>query len=176
MYQKLRAVHLGTALFSLVFLLAYGIGAVEFAHRKWVMPPEQSEVETRRLAPGITDARILAREWRGELAAIENSPGALKFRVTTSLGRTFEINYSIATGEAAVKITTIGFLRTLAWMHTSRGNWAFAAALVSLALLTLGATGIYLWFRNHAERWIGGALVVVEVMIALGLIVSMRGG
>jgi hypothetical protein len=176
MYPKLRAVHLGTALVSLVFLLAYGIGAVEFAHRKWVMPPEQSEVETRRFAPGVTDARILAREWRGELEAVENSAGALKFRVVTSLGRTFEVTYSIATGETTVKITTIGFLRTLAWMHVSRGSWAYAAVLVSLALLTLGTTGIYLWFRNHSERWIGGALVVVEVAIALGLIVSMRGG
>jgi hypothetical protein len=61
-------------------------------------------------------------------------------------------------------------------MHVSRGSWAYAAVLVSLALLTLGTTGIYLWFRNHSERWIGGALVVVEVAIALGLIVSMRGG
>jgi len=175
-YQKLRAVHLGTALFSLAFLLAYGIGAVEFAHRKWMAGSEQSTVETRRFAPGVTDARILAREWRGELAAIENSAGALKFRVTTSLGRTFEVTYSIATGETTVKTTTVSFLRTLAWMHVSRGSWAYAAALVSLGLLTLGATGIYLWFQNHKERWIGGSLLVVEVVIALGLIVSMRGG
>jgi hypothetical protein len=175
-YQKLRAVHLGTALFSLVFLLAYGIGAVEFAHRKWMARPEESTVETRRFAPGVTDARILAREWRGELAAIENSAGALKFRVTTSLGRTFEVNYSIATGETTVKTTTVSFVRMLAWMHVSRGYWAYAAVLVSLGLLTLGATGIYLWFQNHKEQWIGGSLVVVEVVFALGLIVSMRGG
>jgi len=139
-------------------------------------PSEQSRVESRRFAPGITDARILAREWRGELVAIENSPGVLKFRVATSLGRTFEVTYLIATGETTVKITTVGFFRTLAWMHRSRGVWAYAAALVSLGLLTLGATGIYLWFQNHKERWIGGAFVVVEVVIALGLIISMRGG
>ena len=37
-YQKLRAIHLSTALFSLIFLLAFAIGAVEFAHRKWGAP------------------------------------------------------------------------------------------------------------------------------------------
>jgi hypothetical protein len=61
-------------------------------------------------------------------------------------------------------------------MHRSRGIWAVVAALVSLGLLTLGGTGIYLWFQNHKERWIGGALVVVEVGIAVGLIIWMRGG
>jgi hypothetical protein len=176
MYQKLRGLHLATALFSLVFLLAYGISAVEFAHRKWFAHPEESTVGTRRLAPGITDARVLAREWRGELEAIENSTGALKFRVTTPLGRAYEVNYSIVTGETTVKATTISFLTTLAWMHHSRGVWAFAAALVSLALLILGATGIYLWFHNHKERWIGGALVAAEVVVTVGLIISMRGG
>ena len=128
MHQKLRGLHLATALFSLVFLLAYGVSAVEFAHRKWFAHPEQSTLETRKLASGITDARVLAREWRGELESIQNSPGELKFRVTTSLGRAYEVNYSILTGETTVKITTISFLTTLAWMHHSRGIWAFVAA------------------------------------------------
>lgn len=176
MYQKLRSLHLGTALCSLVFLLAYGISAVELAHRKWFTHPERSTVETRWLKPGIEDARVLARAWRGELGPIENSPGALKFRVTTPLGRAYEVNYSMATGETTVKTTTISFLTTLVWMHHSNGMWAVAAAMVSLGLLTLGATGIYLWFHNHNERWIGCLLVAVEVGITLGLIISMRGG
>jgi hypothetical protein len=176
MYQKFRSVHLATALLSLVFLLAYAISAVEFAHRKWFGHPEQSKLETRRLASGVTDARVLAREWRGEIESIDNSPGVLKFRVSTSLGRVFEVTYSIASGDATVKTTTVSFLTRLAWMHRSRGIWALVAALVSIGLLTLGATGIYLWFQNHKERWIGGFLVVVEVGITVGLIVSMRRG
>jgi hypothetical protein len=176
MYQKLRSVHLGTALFSLVFLLAYAISAVEFAHRKWFTHPEQSQVETRRLEPGVTDARVLAGEWRGEIESIDNAPGVLKFRVTTSLGRRFDVTYSIASGETTVKTTTVSFLTRLAWMHRSRGIWAFVAAVVSLGLLTLGGSGIYLWFQNHQERWIGGVLVMVEIGITVGLIISMRGG
>ncbi len=176
MYQKLRALHLAAALFSWLFLIAFAIGAVEFAHRKWVGRGETSKVETRQFSPGINDARILAREWRGELSAIEPSPGVLKFRVTTSLGKAFEVTYSSATGEAEVKTTTPNFLRTLAWIHVSRGIWAWGSALVSLALFTLGVSGICLWFQNRKERWIGSALIVLEVGIALGLILSMRAG
>jgi hypothetical protein len=87
MHRTLRSIHLSTALFSMAFLLAYAIGAVEFAHRKWLPRSVSSTEETRKLASGVTDARILAREWRGELESVENSPGVLKFRVTTSLGR-----------------------------------------------------------------------------------------
>jgi len=175
-YQKLRGIHLATALFSLVFLLAFAIGAVEFAHRKWGGPGETSTLETRQFTPGITDARILARAWRGELSSIEPSPGVLKFRVTTSLGKAFEVSYSSVTGEATVKTTIPSFLRTFAWIHVSRGIWAYGSALVSLALITLGVSGVFLWFQNRQERWIGAALIVLEVGIALGLILSMRLG
>jgi hypothetical protein len=176
MYVTLRTLHLSTALFSLVFLLAFAIGAVEFAHRKWVGRGETSTVETRQFTPGITDARILARAWRGELSSIESSPGVLNFRVTTSLGKAFDVSYSSATGQTKVTTTTPGFLRTLAWIHVSRGIWAYGSVLVSLALITLGVTGISLWFQNRKERWIGAALIVGEVGMALGLILSMRGG
>lgn len=176
MYQKLRALHLATALFSLVFLLAFAIGAVEFAHRKWGGTGETSMVETRQFTPGITDARILARAWRGELSSIEPSADVLKFRVTTSLGKAFEVSYSNTTGKTKVKITTPGFLRTMPWIHISRGIWMYGSVLVSLALITLGVTGISLWFQNRKERWIGAVLIFGEVGIALGLILSMRGG
>jgi hypothetical protein len=176
MYQKLRSIHLSTALFSMAFLLAYAISAVEFAHRKWLPHPEHSTVETRKLAPGTTNARILARQWRGELTSVENSPGFLNFSVMTPLGRSYSVTYSIGTGDTAVKTTTKSFLTTLAFIHVSRGIWAFATAFVSLALLTLGITGLYLWFKNHSSRWIGSVLLLVGVTTAMGLIISMRSG
>lgn len=176
MYQRLRSIHLSTALFSMVFLLAYAIGAVEFAHRKWLPLSEYSTGETRKLAAGATDARILARQWRGELESVQNSPGFLKFRAMTTLGRSYNVTYSIATGDTTVKTTTNSFLKTLAFIHVSHGIWAFAAALISLAMLTLGITGLYLWFKNHSSRWIGSALLLVGVTTALGPIISMRNG
>jgi hypothetical protein len=176
MYQKLRATHVSTALFSMAFLLAYAIGAVEFAHRQWLPRSVYSTQETGQMTPGVTDARVLARQWRGELQSVENSPGFLKFRVMTGLGRSYDVSYSITTGETAVKTTTNSFLNTLVFIHVSHGIWAYAAALVSLAMLTLGVTGIRLWFRNHSSRLIGGVLLAVGVTIGLGLIISMRSG
>ena len=160
----------------LLFLLAYAVSAVDFAHRKWLPHPNRISVENSQGEPGITDARVLARQWRGELASVENVPGYLKFRVTTSLGRSRDVTYSIATGDMKVQTSTIGLFTTLAWMHIARGAWAYVAILFSLGLLTLGVTGIYLWFKNHNERWIGGAMLLAGAGVAIGLIVSMRFG
>jgi hypothetical protein len=176
MHRILRTIHLLTALFSMPFLLAYAIGAVEFAHSKWLPRSVHSTEETHKLTSGVTDARILARQWRGELESVENSPGILKFRITSSLGRSFNVNYTIATGDTTVKATANNFLNTLAFIHVSHGIWASTAALVSLALLTLGVTGLYLWFRNHSSRRIGVVALLVGVTTALGLILSMRSG
>jgi len=177
MYQKLRSIHLSTALFSMAFLSAYAISAVEFAHRKWVSHPEHSTNESRKLAAGITDARVLARQWRGELTSVENSPGLLKFQVMTPLGTSYDVTYSIATGVATVKTTTKNFLTTLAFIHAAHdGFWAVVTAGVSLALLTLAITGLYLWFQNHSSRRVGSVLLLVGVAIAAGLIISMRSG
>ena len=174
MYQKLRNIHLATSLFLLLFLVAWAISAVDFAHRKWLPHPHWISVENVKLEPGIADARVLARHWRGELAEVENSPGYLKFRVTTSLGRSRDVTYSIATGDAKVQTSTIGLFTTLAFMHIAQGVWAYVAIFFSIGLLTLGATGIYLWFKNHNERWISSALLLGGAGVAVGLIVSMR--
>jgi hypothetical protein len=176
MHRRLRSIHLSMALFSMPFLLIYAIGAVGFAHREWLPRSERPTEETRKQASGITDARILARQWRGELESVENSPGVLKFRIRTTLGRSFDVTYSIATGDTMVKTSANSFLKTLAFIHASHGIWAFTAALVSLALLTLGSTGLYLWFSNHSSRWIGVVALLVGATTALGLILSMRSG
>ena len=87
------------------FLLVYAIGAVEFAHREWLPRSVRSTEAPRKLASGITDARSLARQWRGELESVESSPDVLKFRITSTLGRSFDVTYSIATGDTTVKTT-----------------------------------------------------------------------
>lgn len=176
MYQNLRAIHLSTALFSLLFLLAFTIGAVAFAHRNWVVGGEWSHVETIRMTPGIADARVLARAWRGELGSIETSPTWIKFNVTNALGKEFDVSYSRATGDTTVNITTKGFLRTMAFIHIAHGIWVSGSVLVSVALMILGISGLLLWFQNRSERRIGVVLVTAEVLFAAGLILSMRRG
>jgi hypothetical protein len=173
----MRRIHLSISLILLLPLLAYAVSSVDFAHRKWLPHPHSTKEESRRLSPGITDARILARQWRGELADTENSPGVLKFRVMTPLGRTQEVRYSIATGDATIRTTTVGLFTTLAYIHVAHAVWAYASITFSTGLLSLGATGIYLWwFKNRGERGIGIVLLLIGVGVPLVLILSMRAG
>jgi hypothetical protein len=172
--MSLRKIHLSTGLFLLIFLLAYAISAVDFAHRKWFPHPHWTTVENRKLPSAITDARVLARQWRGELTSVETPPGQLKFRVMTPLGRGYDVTYSIATGDTNVQTTAVSFLTTLAFLHVSHGIWTFAVAVVSVGLLTLGVTGLYLWFKNRQERRIGTVLLLIGAGIPVALILSMR--
>ena len=175
MYRKLRVIHRYTALVSLPFLLVYAVSAMQFAHRKWLPLSERSTEETRHFTPGIADARVLSREFSGELTQVKASPEALRFRVV-SLSHRYDVSYSISTGNATVKFTTVSFLAMLDQIHRSKGPWSFAAAFLSLSLLLMGLTGLYLWFKNHQERWIGAALLLAGGGLTLGLILSMRGG
>ncbi len=177
MYQKLRSLHLATALFSLIFLIAYAFSSIQFAHRTWFAHPDHSTIENRQMTPGITDARILAREWRGELGEIETGAGLLKFRVMTSLGNSHEVTYSIATGAATIVTNTVGLGTQMAFVHVAHGIWAVIAGMwFRSRLLIMGISGIYLWFKNHKERWIGAALLLAGAAFSIGLIISMRFG
>jgi hypothetical protein len=69
----------------MAFQLAYATSAVEFADRKWLPLSEYSTEETRKLAPGITEARILARQRRGELTSVEIPPGLFFAYVATPI-------------------------------------------------------------------------------------------
>ena len=184
MYQKLRNVHLSTALFCLAFLLMYGVSAVQMAHRRWWPVAERVTEWSVRLPAGITDARVAARALaiRGELPAIRISPGALRFRQVRP-GTVHQVEYSAATGEAKVRATDAGFAGMLNRLHQVQGMWhgypllnvwSAVLGIVSLGLLVMGGTGLYLWFRNHSERWIGVVLLGAGGGLALILIVWMR--
>jgi hypothetical protein len=184
MYRKLRTIHLCTALFLCAFLLAYAISAVQLAHRQWIRQTEHTTVENLALTPGMTDARLVARElmdryrMRGELTFVEPP----SFRVAR-LGTVYEVAYSAATGVANVRTSTRGFMSVLNFIHISRGFshgyapmnlWTVTLVLVSIGLLTLGASGLYLWFKNRSERVVGAILLTAGAGMAAILIVSMR--
>jgi hypothetical protein len=185
MYQKLRKVHLVTALFCLAFLLMYGVSAVQMAHRRWWPVRERVTEWSVQLPAGITDARVAAHALtiRGELTSIRTSPGAIRFRLVRP-GTVNRVEYSAGTGEAKVRATDAGFPGMLNRLHQVQGMWheypllnvwSAVLGMVSLGLLVLGGTGLYLWFQNHAERWIGAVLLGVGGGLAAVLIVWMRG-
>lgn len=186
MYPKLRGTHLYTGLFCLAFLAMYGISGVQMAHRRWFPIAERVSERSFRLASGMGDARVVARELpvRGELTAVRVTASGLRFRMVRP-GTVCDVDYSSATGEAKVRTATAGFVGMLNRIHQTQGlwhdygllnAWAGMLAVVSLGLLAMGATGICLWFRNQAERWIGCLLLAAGAGVAGALIVSMRMG
>ncbi len=186
MYQKLRNIHLGAGLFSLAFLLMYGVSAVQMAHRRWWPIRERVAERSVWLQPGLDDARAAARGLaiRGELMAVRTAPGALHFRIARP-GTVAQVDYSAGTGEARIRTVDSGLWGFLNRLHQVQGMgheyaalrvWPALLGLVSLGLLVLGATGLYLWFRNRSERWIGTVLLAAGGGLATFLIVWMRSG
>ncbi len=171
MHKLLRNTHLLTGLFGCLFVLMYGLSAIQMAHNKWFpMKPRVSE-QSYTLA-GSLDARAVARELmdrhgvRGDLAQVAGT----NFRIVRP-GAVCEVRYDASTGEAKVKTNTAGFWGMLNRLHHVRGLWHEYAlinlwggfvALISLAMFLLGATGIYLWFKLYNERVIGLVIMIAS--------------
>lgn len=188
MYRYLRNTHLFLGLFSCLFLLMYGVSAVQMAHSRWFgLKPRTSEVSFS-LAPGETNARAVARELmerhdlRGELGQVRSSPAGLNFRITRP-GTIYEVDYAAATGRTAAKVNVASFMGMLNRIHHVHGVrheygllnvWGYMVAVVSVMLLVIGATGVYLWFRIHKERTIGGVIFGAGLLFSLTLLVLVR--
>jgi hypothetical protein len=190
MFKTIRTIHLCTGLFSLAFVLLYGVSAVQMAHSGWFnMRPRISE-QLFEITPGLNDARAAARELmdhyslRGELREIRPSPSALKFRIVRP-GAVYEVAYAPDTGRAQVKTSMAGIAGLINRIHHATGLWhgyalsniwTAMAGILSIALFTLGATGLYLWFKNVRERRIGGIILGFGLVLTIALIASMRAG
>jgi len=188
MYSKLRTIHLCTAMFSLAFLVMYTVSAVQMSHTRWFNNRPSVSESRLSIAPGLGDARaaaheLIARGLRGELRTIQTATAQrLVFRIVRP-GTVYDITYTAASGEAAVKTSVSGVLGYLNRLHHIEGLWhewplfnvwgAFVG-LVSVALFAMGLSGLYLWFQNRRERRIGAVLLTAAVLFTGSLIVSMR--
>lgn len=188
MYKWIRNTHLLIGLFAFLFLLMYGVSAVQMAHNRWFNnKPAVTESEIAVTA-GVTDARAVARELmdrhglRGELAQVRKSGDGLSFRVVRP-GTVYEVAYSPETGNAKVKTNVANLMGMLNRIHHIGGLWhdftlthvwAVFVGLVSLALILLSLTGIYLWFKIHSERVVGVILLTLSLGYSLTLIVLIR--
>src|SRR5689334_17967962 len=112
-YRYFRNAHLLLGSFCSLFVLLYGLSAVQFAHRwsKAQLPVTEVEV---RLAPNTSDARVVARELmlhhgvRGELEAATHTPAGFTMRFRRT-GAIHNVQYSGQTGSTTIRTTRNNF-------------------------------------------------------------------
>jgi hypothetical protein len=191
MYQKIRTIHRLLASIGLPFLLVYGISAVQMAHGTWFNLKPAIRESRLSLAPGLTDARVIARDVgsqaagvRGELTNVQKNAAGVTLRLVLP-GTVHEVQYQEASGEVKLKTSVSGVMGMLNRLHHAAGFWhepltmklwALAVAVVSTALLLLGTTGVYMWFARRSERILGAALLAVNLVVVIVLLGLMRSG
>jgi hypothetical protein len=189
MYPKIRAIHRLLASIGLPFLLVYGISAVQMAHGTWFNLKPAIRESRLSLAPGLTDARVIARDVgsqaagvRGELTNIQKNAGGVTLRLVLP-GSVHEVQYREASGEVKLKTSVSGVMGMLNRLHHAAGLWhepltmrlwGIVVAVVSSALLLLGVTGVYMWFARKSERVLGAALLAVNLVVAIVLLGVIR--
>lgn len=189
MYKTIRNVHLLLASMSLPFLLMYGVSAVQMAHGTWFDMKPAIREQRLSLAPGLTDAREVARAlmaqaagvW-GEVTNIQSTATGFTLRLVLP-GTVHEVQYDGSSGATRLKTSTAGVMGMLNRLHhaagfwhdpTSMKLWSLAVALVSASLLLMGATGLYMWFTRRAERLTGTLLLAANLITVLVLLGLMR--
>ena len=187
MYRWILNTHLLLGLFCCVFLLMYGVSAVQMSHSRWFsLQPHVSEQQVN-LGPGV-DARAAARELmdrhgvRGELAQTRKTATGWDFRIIRP-GTVYDAVYDASNGNSRVRTSTAGFMGMLNRIHHIAGLWhdyglinvwGAVVGVVSAMLLVVGLTGVYLWFKIHTERVTGAVLLAGALGYSLTLIVLIR--
>ncbi|HEY1341571.1 MAG TPA: PepSY-associated TM helix domain-containing protein [Bryobacteraceae bacterium] len=188
MYRILRNTHLFLGLFCCLFLLMYGVSAVQMSHNRWFNLRPTVTTTDAALPPNSADARLIARELmdrytvRGEVSQVRVAPARVSFSIVRP-GTVYQIDYNPATGRTQIRDNHAGFMGMLNRIHHIGGLWhdywltelwAAFVAVVSIALVVLAITGIYLWFKIHRERVIGAILLALSLGYSLSLIVLAR--
>ncbi len=189
MYKTLRSVHLLLASACLPFLVLYGLSAVQMAHGSWFTMKPSVRDSALSLPPGLTDARVVAAEVtrrapaaRGELTGIKAGADDLTLRLVLP-GTVHEVRYQRTSGETRLKTSVGGTMAMLNRLHHAAGLWheplalrlwGWVVGVVSAALMVTGATGIWMWFARRSERRLGAVLLLLNLVVAIGLLVMMR--
>jgi hypothetical protein len=138
------------------------------------MKPVVTEMHVPVAAETSDDPRAIVRALRdagvrGELRDVARTAAGHKFAVTRP-GTNYQVEYTLATREAKIKVRTAGFMGMLNRIHHLAGlqhdfglinAWGVCVGLVSAIVILLGLTGIYLWFKIHSERIIGVVLLAI---------------
>jgi hypothetical protein len=188
-YKWLRNTHLLLGLGASLFLLMYGLSALQLAHPSWFRPKptvshERIALALRGSAPAQTVAQALidGHGLRGDVAEARVTPAGCHFKIIRP-GEVDTVDYSSETGIANVERSVTDFLFFLNRFHQTGGVhhsyvwlnvWAVVTALASIVLILISLTGIYLWFKLREERVTGAFLLTVCLGFSLTLIALLR--
>ena len=189
MYLWMRNTHLWLGTLGSLFLLVYGVSAVQMGHNRWFRPaPTVSEREVTLPAEAMASPRAAARALmdghglRGEIAQVVDGAASVSFRIVRP-GTVAEVKVDRASRKARVRTSVAPFMGMLNRIHHVAGVhheyallnlWGVLVAVVSLSLILIGATGIYLWFKLHAERRTGAVLLALSLGYSVPLVVWLR--
>ena len=189
MYRTIRNVHLMVGLACCLFLLTYGVSAVQMSHNDWFdTKPAVEETKLSIDPASATSPRALAAELmrnhglRGDIQRANTDDEGYDVQIARP-GTVVEIRYQPGASEADVKTSKANFMGMLNRIHHVNGLWhedtllnvwGVFVGLVSLSLLALGGTGVYLWFKIYDERLVGGLILLAGLGAGMGLLIAMR--
>lgn len=186
--SAIRNVHLAAGLIVSIFLLAYGLSAVQMAYPIYRLEPTETVITTdvprgvdatpRALAGWLMEARDL----RGDLTEARATHDAITLSIVRP-GTTHHVEYDPRTRSARVTTRALDAVGMLNRIHHVAGirhdywavnAWGWSVFAVSLALLVLAATGVVLWFVRHDDRLVGTIVMSVALTWGLSLLILIR--
>jgi hypothetical protein len=188
-YRWLRNLHLGVGLFFAIFLLGFGLSAVQMAYR---LPGPNTTETTATIedVPAGYQVNPRAFAWwlmnrhglGGDLGEVKTD-GAIVYLTITRTGAIHRVAYDSRAGTARVTTTSRNALGLLNRIHHASGithdywavnGWGWALLTTSCALLVLAITGIVMWFKRHEDRVLGALVTSIGLVWGVTLLVLMR--
>jgi len=181
-------IHLYCGLFTLFYLIAFGLSSIILNHDIKV---DKSEVTSTwnsnvQVDPILTESE-LAESVRDQLGLMGWLPRwefkkdsvSFSYRIT-HLGRNSHIDLDLLSGDVQIGEAPKGFLAVFHGLHFFNGQipnapfflrtWAVYQWLTLLTMLVSLIVGLWLWLKYHYQRWEGlvfGGLLVATVIIMM---------
>src|SRR5262245_16932052 len=126
MYRWLRNIHLGAGLFFAIFLVAFGVSAVQMAYQ--IPGPDSFETRSTIEVPAGYQVNPRAFAWwlmdhhglRGDLTEVKTE-GAIVSLTITRTGAIHRVDYDSRAGSARVTTTSRNTLSLLNRIHHAHG-------------------------------------------------------
>lgn len=190
MYKLFRDVHLIAGLFGSVFLLAFGLSAIQMAYPIYSLQPTETVTTVEVPPQPATSPRDLARwlmdqrDLRGDLTEVTVENGSVILSIVRP-GTTHRVEYDPRLHSARVTTRVLDAIGMLNRIHHIGGirhdywainAWGWFLFVVSLSLLLLAITGVTMWFARHDDRRLGTIVLGAGLTWGLTLLILIRMG